>query len=239
MKVDLVYPVPVDNLPTFQQDIDRFFKTLRQFDPGTDYRLVIVDTHWSKETPFAPIGEEAVELLSEWLTYTGHGCDLGSHQFVAHATDSDLMVCCSTRVYFHREGWLKRFVDAWNEKKTTLLGAMACFERAPHIRTCFYGIEPATFRKFPHLIQSRDHTFLVETGDWNITRWVKQNGGEARMATWDGLWDMDDWRKPANIYRRGDQSNCLVWDRHTELYAKADARRKFDLECYAGDHRRK
>jgi hypothetical protein len=38
------------------------------------------------------------------------------------------------------------------------------------------------------------------------------------MVTWDGEWRRKDWRTPQNIFRRGDQSNLLVCDHHTEIY---------------------
>jgi hypothetical protein len=37
------------------------------------------------------------------------------------------------------------------------------------------------------------------------------------------------WRKPENIFRRGDQSNLLVWDRHTEIFAKASEEERAKL----------
>lgn len=238
MRIALVYPVPVDNLGLFQTDIDKFFETLGKFDPGHEYDLILVNSHYRRE--FGQRLHNAIEpwadMVHDAIVYTGEGCDIGSHQHAAHCIDYDLMVCCSTRVYFHREGWLSRLMEAVSEFGTGMLyGAMGCYERAPHIRTCFYAISPANFRRYPHLIQNREQTFMFETGAWNFTKWAGAEGITPLMVTWEGIYTTDGWRTPKNIYRRGDQSNILAWDRHTKIYAEATPERQRELQAYAGD----
>jgi hypothetical protein len=44
---------------------------------------------------------------------------------------------------------------------------------------------------------------------------------------------MPDWRKPPNIFRRGDQSNCLLFDHHCDTYAAASQEERARLEAMA------
>lgn len=45
---------------------------------------------------------------------------------------------------------------------------------------------------------------------------------ESFSVTWDGIWARDWWRDSRNIYRRGDQSNCIAFDRQTDDFEKSD-----------------
>jgi hypothetical protein len=49
------------------------------------------------------------------------------------------------------------------------------------------------------------------------------------LVTWDGFYLRDEWRKAPNIFRRGDQSNCLMFDRHHEIYEASTPQQKIRL----------
>ena len=61
----------------------------------------------------------------------------------------------------------------------------------------------------------------------------EEEGLQTRLVTWDGSYDLPDWRKPPNIFRRGDQSNLIVRDRHADAYTVSDAEGKAKLEGLA------
>jgi len=240
MKIALVYPIPCDALEVFTSDILRFARTLACNPPAQPFVLVPVLSTYRDDTAKAAwrwvVGAMGESVAHNSLAYSGQGCDIGSHQHAAHAIDADLMVCFSTRVHFHRAGWLKRIVESWEAQGKNGIGAaMASCERHPHLRTCCYWMSPELFRSYPYLVNSREKTFMFESGEWNISRWVTEMKLPVRMATWDASYSEPAWRTPPNIYRRGDQSNCLVWDRHTDIYAAATPERKRELERYAGD----
>lgn len=78
---------------------------------------------------------------------------------------------------------------------------------------------------------------MFESCQGGFTDWCVKRGYPVRMVTEAETYEPKDWRKPANIFRRGDQSNCLVWDRHTDIYARANLEEKHGLER-AADHGR-
>jgi hypothetical protein len=204
------------------------------FSAGTDFDIFIQTCN----------GREFVGDDGEWLgelywmggEYFGDGFDIGAHQHAANSIppEYDFAVFCSTQVHFHREGWLKRMVEAREQFGPGLYGAMASRENHPHLRTCFFGCDPADFRAYPWVINSKALSLEFESGKTGFWTWIRANGRKEVLVAWDGFYDeRKDWRKPDNIFRRGDQSNCLVWDRHTELYAKATPEEKAMLEQLA------
>lgn len=74
---------------------------------------------------------------------------------------------------------------------------------------------------------------MFESGAWNFSKWYEDMGYQVWMVTWDGMYARADWRTPENVFRKGDQSNLLVSDRHTALYAEADANTKAYLKKQA------
>jgi hypothetical protein len=53
------------------------------------------------------------------------------------------------------------------------------------------------------------------------------------MVTWDGVYPKSDWRSPVNIFRRGDQTNLIAWDKHSKAYAQATPGQRKELENQA------
>jgi len=218
----------------------RFSRTFEEHPPGIDHELVVVSCG-------KPIQEDGMYLYrniaDRYELYEGSGWDLGSYQAIAKTLDCDWVVCLATPVYFKREGWLRRFAEAFNEHGDGLYGAMASYENRPHIRTSSFAFKPETMIKYPHLIDSREKCFRFECGcdshgqplflDWCVTYWMMQQGKPAMMVTWDGVYHMQDWRKPQNIFRRGDQSNCIVFDRHNDIHESATPKDKKILEQLA------
>lgn len=220
----------------------RFARTFEEHPAGVDHELIVVSCG-------KPIGEDQMYLYrnitDRYECYEGPGWDLGAYQAIAKTLDSDWVVCLATPVHIKREGWLKRFADVFTEYGDGLYGAMGSYENHPHIRTSSFAFKPEIMRQYPHLIDSREKCFGFECGcdskgnllaghhSWCFTDWMIGQGKPVLMVTWDMVWPKDKWRVPPNIFRRGDQSNCLVQDRHNDIYQASDANVKAMLENLA------
>ncbi len=205
----------------------RFVTTYLKYKPQIPHEVIVVNYNGerTKETDkiFAP--------LNPRHTYaTGTVFDIGTYQSVGKTLDHDLVLFCGSQVHFHKDGWLERIVEAFEKYGDGIYGPMGSYERMPHLRTCCIAMPPRLIRQYPHYINSRADTYRAESGDWNLTGWVANQGKPALMVTWDDELEVTDWRKPKNIFRRGDQSNCLIWDRHTKVYAEATPEYKKELE---------
>jgi hypothetical protein len=165
-------------------------------------------------------------IATRYAFYLGSGWDIGAFQSMANQIDSDWMICLATPAYFWRNDWLKFFVDAFEKYGDGLYGAMGSFEHAPHIRTSCFACKPERFREYPHLINSREKARFFESTDWNFTRWFWDKGLQVKMVTPEGCYDPQDFRKPDNIFRRGDQSATLIRDRHVDLWNLATPEEK-------------
>lgn len=227
MKVDLFFPYVADKPEIFIAFAERFARTYREFDPGIEHRLVVACCCG----PLTP-GVRALwaETNCLWTEYTAGGCDAGSAQFWARHTDADLIVPMTSRTYCWKAGWLKRLVEAFEKQGDGLLGVSASYEAQPHIRGCMYACPTKRYREYPHTISSRQECFYWEHGQWNFTKWFQSRKLPTKMVTWDGEYDQPDWRTPPNIFRRGDQTALLTWDKHSQIYAIADDKTKAVLE---------
>jgi hypothetical protein len=180
-------------------------------------------------------------MANRFLNYHGGGWDIGAAQWAAGHLDVDFLVLANSGVFFHRPGWLKRLIEARHAGGEGLYGAMASYEPSPyvpgqvnpHIRTSFYACNPRIFREYPHLIDSREKSLAFEAGEWNFLRWFESRGLPGFMVTWDGCYGKEEFRKPPNIFRKGDQSNLLVWDRYSEMYAHGDPQTRYVQEVFA------
>jgi hypothetical protein len=202
---------------------ERFKETYVRFKPSCPHKLIIVS---GGAEPDEYIRNLFKGIDVGFETYMGTGWDIGAHQVITSQSKAGLVVCMNSTVYFHRKGWLERLVSAYQEYGDGLYGPAGSFEAHPHIRAACYAYSPSLIRSYPYQVVNRADSFKFESGtydpEWNFTLWAKNHNYAVKMVTWDGIYDLPDWRKPENIFRRGDQSNCMVWDRHTDIYACAD-----------------
>lgn len=210
-KSDENAPEPIYYVP-FQQ---RFVATYKQHKPTVDHQLIVV---CCGGTPNDEVYAAYKGLGAIFGEYSGRGWDIGAFQSEAKVLQCDFAVFLATPVYFWRNDWLQKMVDAFEKYGDGLYGPMASYEHAPHIRTSCFGCSPAQFRKYPHIIDTREKARFFESTDWNFSRWCALQTLPVKMVATDGVYDLRDWRKPANIFRRGDQSNCLVRDRHVDYW---------------------
>jgi len=213
----------------------RWVDTYKRFDPGTEHDVRIVSCG-------AAPTDATVEMYSSikhtWDSYLGAGSDIGACQYAMKNVDADFVVCMSTPVYFWKAGWLKKLVDAREFFGDGIYGPMASYQNRPHIRTSYWCVDPKTFAAYPHLIDNREKCAWAESFDhnnegWQISDWYANKGKVALLVTWDQVADRDHWRTPDNIFRRGDQSNCPVWDQHVDKYFSAHYHERLAFEKQA------
>lgn len=197
----------------------RFADTYRKFNPGIEHSVRIMCCGGE---PTEAIRQLYAGITTEFDVYTGAGSDIGACQAGLKKINADFVVCMSTPVYFWRDGWLKRLVDAREFFGDGLYGPFASYQNAPHIRTSCWAVNPRTFDQYPTVIDSREKCCFAESfrgkKAWQISDWFSSIGKPAMLVTWTAVLARPEWRKVENIFRRGDQSNCLVRDQHVDVY---------------------
>ena len=186
--------------------------TYAQFRPQVPHELVVVDS----DVAAAPCLHG--RYTDKFLVYTGGGWDCGAWIWLAQTLDTDLLVCCKTTSYFWKAGWLDRLVEEAERHGPGVYGSTASYEVSPHIRTSGFAIYPEVLRDYPVVCDSRQLTMEFEHagGPFTLTNWAESHGYKTLLVTWDGCYEKPDWRKPDNIFRRGDQSNILIRDNNVD-----------------------
>lgn len=200
----------------------RFVETYTQFPPDYPHKLYVVCSG-SRDKGCEDIFSG---IKVEYDQYDGGGWDIGSEQYMARRIPEQFIVSMTTRTHFARRGWLRRIMEARCQYGEGLYGSSGSYERSPHIRTAFYGVDAWIFREYPHVIDNREKGFRFESGEWSFTKFVESIGYPTLMVTWDGCYQPRDWRKPKNVFRSGDQSNLIACDRHTLMYSQASRTQK-------------
>ena len=208
---------------------NRWLETYKKFKPALKHELIVVNCDHDRPDDLFD------SVATRQLTYKGGGWDCGTWQWLGNMVNTDLLVCCNSSTYFHREGWLERFVAEVYVHGLGLYGSMASYEISPHMRTPCYVFQPNVMIDYPILIDSRPKTYTFECAGMKdtFTSYCRRKGFVTRLVTWDGSYDLPDWRKPANIFRRGDQSNVMVKDKHADAYEASSPEGKAFLEKLA------
>lgn len=233
-RVALIYPYVVNPVSTTRAEFNacarRFSDTYKRFPPMWPHRLYVVCCNGS-------LDQEARDTFSgidlTFDSYNGQGWDIGCQQYMARKCVGDFIVSMTARSYFHRSGWLQRFMEARIEHGMGLYGSTGSYEVAPHIRTAFYGVDTLLYLLYPFTINSRQECFFFESEDWNFTKFIQLLGYPSLMVTWDGCYSQDQWRIPENIFRSGNQSALMAFDRHSLIYERSSETDKRMLKGYA------
>jgi hypothetical protein len=132
--------------------------------------------------------------------------------------DYDFAICFNTGAYFSKEGFLEAMVAARETYGDGMYGASSSFENSPHIRTTSWGVDPKTFKDYGILVDNRAKTFEAESGHGSITNWYRHRGMPTIMVAPSGCYELMVSRNIPNVFRRGDQSDTFVKDRHHLWY---------------------
>lgn len=233
MKIATVF-VRVNTKAEYRHGEARLLESYLRFDAGAEHDLVIIDRYGESDYR----ADDAIPRPVKHLRYDGGGWDCGAWQFAGQNIDADLLACFNSSTYITGHGWLKRFVDAVETHGEGLYGPLTSNEIIPHVRTPCMIFQPHVARDYPREVQTRDDTYRFESMGWpdgtpNFTQWVRSKGLQTRLVTWDGCYDLPEWRTPPNVFRRGDQSNLIVKDRHCDAYTVSDIDGRHRLEGLA------
>jgi hypothetical protein len=86
---------------------------------------------------------------------------------------------------------------------------------------------------YPVKVNGKPERYAFEHGREALWKMVDADGLPAKLVTWDGEYDWRQWRVPPDIYRRGSQSNCVTFFRHSMNFAFADAQQRAYMSSLA------
>jgi hypothetical protein len=163
------------------------------------------------------------------------GWDISAYIAAARGpcSDYDAMLCLGESVYFHRAGWLKRLVEAWNKWGPGMYGPFSSNAIRSHLNTTAFFCAPKLLASYAAPVVDRKSRYEFEHGQGALWRRASTLGLSVRLVTWDSEWEPRAWRMQKDILWRGDQSSCLMWCNHSDNYAKADTRTKAFWQRYA------
>src|SRR5271169_2394749 len=110
MRIVIVY-ICVSHGPHSQDLASRFIGSYLTCSPGFEHDVTIVFNGLNPPP--------TLEIMFDCLPGIRYprpndpSWDIGAYQEIAINTDADMLVCLGESVYFHREGWLKKIVEAW------------------------------------------------------------------------------------------------------------------------------
>ncbi len=219
LSVAVVYVYPSIGDPEHDKDARRFVSSYVEFPPLHDHRLYVV---FNGRSPSAEQRRLFDGLDVSFHQHDDSGWDIGAFQSAARKVRADVIVCLGGNTYFKKVGWLRRMVQAVRAHGDGLYGASASYERDPHIRTTAFWCHPMLIRAYPKRVRTFEDRYSFEAGPMSLTRLAERIGLGCWLVTWDGEYPKRLWRTPANIFRRGDQSNSLAHDRYFDIYEGED-----------------
>ncbi len=112
----------------------RFASSYMAFPPGVEHETLIVSNGGpsSKQIEVILAGLPRASFYSR----NNSGWDIGAYieAAVGPAQYADMLVCLGESVYFHRAGWLKRLVEAWEAYGEGMYGVYA----SNAVRLCYF-----------------------------------------------------------------------------------------------------
>jgi hypothetical protein len=228
MKIVIAYIVVSQGVKTLEF-ASRFAATYVHYPPGHAHRLIAVCNGGPPPTSVgAVLG--VLPSLEVFPRTNDPGWDVSAFIETARgpAADCDLLVALGESVYFHRPDWLARLVQVVERYPKGMYGFFSSHVVRPHLNTTGFAVWPKWLTDYPRQVRSRDERYHFEHGEFSFWRHVHAKAGPVKLVTWDGDWNPGQWRLPQNILWRGDQSNCLIWCRHNDLYNDADKARQLN-----------
>jgi hypothetical protein len=201
--------------------ISRFVATWMEYRPGIECDLMIACNGGpllsEQSLMFSPLHAQMFPRVND------EGKDITGYQDAARGPckDYDAMLCLGESIYFTREGWLKRLVEAWQKVGPGFYGPFGNNNVRPHLQTTAFFCPPVLLSRYPNRPHDRPSRMAWEHGENSMWRWVASYGMPVRCVTWDGEWEPRMWRVPKNILWRGDQSNLLMMNNHAQGWENA------------------
>lgn len=219
----LVYIYPVFG-GHHDQCAARFVDSYRANPPGIHHETFVV-CNGGPPSAFARLLFSPIAC--EFIQHDDSGWDIGAYQKFVEVVDSDMVMFCGGSTYFHKPNWLMRMAQVFNPND--LHGVFATYHMSAHIRTTGFCCSSALLRSYPHKVTRTEQRYGFEHGPQSLTAWCQKNGRRCRLVTWTGAYDSAQWKLPTNSYHRGNQSDCLMYDRLTDAYFSSSAERQFEF----------
>lgn len=205
-----------------------FLASYKQFPPGVDHDTVIMVNNGD--------GSEASSALNglprcQFLWHDNSGQDIGAYIALSDRIQSDCALYIGGGTFFQRAGWFARMMEVWRKYGPGFYGTQSSYERSPHLCTTCFLCDPQEVAAYPFVIQSAQDRYHFEYGPNSLWRRISDSGKPAKLVTWDGEYDWPEWRTPPDIFRRGNQSNCVSFFKHSRHYAALSPTDKLNLEA--------
>jgi hypothetical protein len=211
--------------PGHEVQAERFIATFTEFGPERPYRMTVI----LNGIPFSPAVEALFRPLThQFFFHDDTGWDIGAYRAFAAVNDGPILFC-GGYTHFRRAGWLRRLGQAWDRFGPGMYGTSASYEVRPHLNTTGFLTCAELLRAYPYPSVTKDERYAFEHGPNAYHVFLAREKWPVKLVTWDGIWDMADWRKPPNIFRRGDQSNMLIHFNHSDMYEQSPPARKQQL----------
>ncbi len=227
MKVGVIFVCPAVNWARFEPLVRRFVSAYTTFPPDYPHELHVICNG----------GEPTPEILGLFTglspiyhTHDNSGWDIGAFQQIAGVIDCNPALFLGTNTHFRRAGWLRRLMTVREQYGPGIYATATSFDICPHIRTNGFLCDPKLVTAAtPEKISTLKDRHHFELGPTSLYATAQRQGLPCLLVTWDGVYPPERWRKAQGIYRRGDQSNCLIYDRHHEIFEASTPAQKIRL----------
>lgn len=194
----------------------RFVESYINNPPGAEHYTVIV----ANGGPFKKEHYNLFDRMGECTYHYGDniGYDLGAYISISRDIKypSNTMFCCGTSLYFKKPGWLKRLLDVWDEYGPSIYGTLSTHQIRPHIRTTGFLVPKFMLFTYPHPTITLAQRYNFEHGEESICWWARILKHRPLVVSWMGVHDWQEWENIPLGYRKGNQSNCLCYDSHSD-----------------------
>lgn len=196
----------------------RFVATWHEFPPGAETDLLIICNGGPLSLELSLIFESLNAKM--FPRVNDAGLDLTGYMDSVRGPckDYDAVLFLGESIYFTREGWLQRLVEAWGKYGPGFYGPFGSNNVRPHLQTSAFFCPPPLLKRYPFRPFNRIMRMEFEYGNQAMWRRVAAGGMPVRCVTWDGEWEPRMWRIPQNILWRGDQSNLLMMNNHAQAW---------------------
>lgn len=131
--------------------------------------------------------------------------------------------------------WASRLFNAWTEYSPGAVAPFASLEVFPHLRTACFGTQPRLLLEYPFEQLCSHDFYRFEHSSFNYSLWLESRGFTPLQVTRQTVLPFRQCRNVRNGYRRGNQSELLVRDRHCDVYANASWYERINMrKCASG-----
>jgi hypothetical protein len=209
----------------------QFIKGYENNVPGCDHDSVVV---FNNGQP-SDADREQFRFLPHlrFFEHDNSGWDIGAYIAVSRTLGNPWAVYFGCTSFVQHPNWLERMRQSYEKYGPGFYGSLATYEISPHINTTGFWCPPPWVADYPVKVNGKPERYAFEHGREALWKMVDADGLPAKLVTWDGEYDWRQWRVPPDIYRRGSQSNCVTFFRHSMNFAFADAQQRAYMSSLA------